>query len=81
MATLSSTLAWKTPWTEEPGRLWSTGWQESDVTEQQQGRGWGERGDSPSSPVVETVLPVQTAQVCSRSGNKHHVCHLGQSKR
>ena len=23
----SSILAWKIPWTEEPGRLWSTGWQ------------------------------------------------------
>ena len=27
MATPSSTLAWKTPWTEEPGRLQSTGLQ------------------------------------------------------
>ena len=27
-------LAWKTPWTEEPGRLQSTGSQESDTTEQ-----------------------------------------------
>ena len=25
MATHSSTLAWKIPWTEEPGRLQSTG--------------------------------------------------------
>ena len=25
MAPLSSTLAWKVPWTEEPGRLQSTG--------------------------------------------------------
>ena len=25
MATLSSILAWKIPWTEEPGRLLSTG--------------------------------------------------------
>jgi len=25
MATHSSTLAWKIPWTEEPGRLWSMG--------------------------------------------------------
>jgi len=24
MATHSSVLAWKIPWTEEPGRLWST---------------------------------------------------------
>jgi len=26
MATHSSTLAWKIPWTEEPGGLQSTGW-------------------------------------------------------
>ena len=25
MATYSSILAWKIPWTEEPGRLWSRG--------------------------------------------------------
>ena len=28
MATHSRTLAWRTPWTEEPGGLWSTGCQE-----------------------------------------------------
>jgi len=33
MATHSSILAWKIPWTEEPGRLQSTGSQESDMTE------------------------------------------------
>ena len=27
MATCSSTLAWKIPWTEEPGRLQSMRWQ------------------------------------------------------
>ena len=27
MATHSSTLTWKIPWTEEPGRLWSMGLQ------------------------------------------------------
>ena len=27
MATLSSALAWRIPWTEEPGRLWSIGLQ------------------------------------------------------
>ena len=27
MASHSSTLAWKIPWTEEPGRLQSMGWQ------------------------------------------------------
>ena len=33
MTTHSSTLAWKIPWTEEPGRLESMGFQESDSTE------------------------------------------------
>ena len=34
MATLSRTLAWKLPWTEEPGGLQSMGGEESDTTEQ-----------------------------------------------
>ena len=34
MASLSSILAWKLPWTEEPGRLQSMESQESDTTEQ-----------------------------------------------
>ena len=33
IATLSSTLAWRIPWTEEPGWLQSMGSQESDMTE------------------------------------------------
>ena len=33
MATHSNILAWRTPWTEEPGRLQSMGSQESDTTE------------------------------------------------
>ena len=36
MATHSSTLAWKIPWTEEPGRVQSMGSLESDTTEQLQ---------------------------------------------
>ena len=32
MATLSSVLAWRIPWTEEFGRLQSMGLQESDTT-------------------------------------------------
>ena len=34
MAAHSSTLAWKIPWVEEPGRLQSMGSLESDTTEQ-----------------------------------------------
>ena len=33
MATLSIILAWRIPWTEEPGRLQYTGPRESDATE------------------------------------------------
>ena len=33
MATHFSTLAWKIPWTEEPGRLQSMGHKELDTTE------------------------------------------------
>ena len=33
MAIHSSTIAWKIPWTEEPGRLQSTGHKELDTTE------------------------------------------------
>ena len=33
MATHSSVLAWRIPWTEEPGRLQSLGHKESDMTE------------------------------------------------
>ena len=32
MATHSSVLAWRIPWTEEPGRVQSMGLQESDMT-------------------------------------------------
>ena len=32
MATRPSILAWRIPWTEEPGELQSTGSQESDTT-------------------------------------------------
>ena len=32
MATYSSILAWRIPWTEEPGRLLSMGSQEPDTT-------------------------------------------------
>ena len=35
MATHSSVLAWRIPWTEAPGGLQSTGSQESDMTEEQ----------------------------------------------
>jgi len=33
VATHSSILAWRIPWTEEPGELWSMGHKELDMTE------------------------------------------------
>ena len=39
MATHSSILAWRIPWTEEPGGLQSTGCKESDMTERLQYQG------------------------------------------
>ena len=33
MGTHSSIVAWRNPWTEEPGGLWSVGSQELDVAE------------------------------------------------
>ena len=36
MATHSSILAWRIPWTEEPGRLQSMGLQDSDMTKHTQ---------------------------------------------
>ena len=33
IATHSSILAWRIPWTKESGRLQSMGWKESDTTE------------------------------------------------
>ena len=46
----SSILAWKIPWTEESGRLQSTGSHESDTTERLNHQ-W-----------IQPVLPVVTAQ-------------------
>ena len=50
MATHSSILAWKIPWTEEPGRLQSMASQESDTTELL------------NHQQIQPVLPVVTAQ-------------------
>ena len=43
LATHSSILAWRLPWTEGPGRLQSTGSQESDTTERLNHHHWGRR--------------------------------------
>ena len=43
MATHSSILAWRIPWTEKPGRLWSTGCKELDTTVRHPGM-WSQVG-------------------------------------
>ena len=40
MATHSSTLAWRIPWTEETGRLKAMGHRESDMTEHESKHAW-----------------------------------------
>ena len=42
MATHSSILAWRIPWTEEPGGLPSMGSQKSDKAEHAQHTAWGQ---------------------------------------
>ena len=46
MATHSSILAWRIPWTEELGGLQSTGRKESDMTERLHFTSGSTRGDS-----------------------------------
>ena len=41
MADYSNILAWKIPWTEEPGRLQSMGLQRVDMTEHEQTQNYG----------------------------------------
>ena len=57
MATHSSTIAWKIPWTEEPGRLQSMGSQRAVTTEQLHSRtvmiGEGEKQGSRCSGLQE----------------------------
>ena len=45
MATHSSILAWKIPWTEEPGRLQSMGLQESGTTQRLNHHTQGQRAE------------------------------------
>ena len=54
MATHSSILAWETPWTEEPGRLWSVILQKSQLS------------DFPGSSVIKNSPANQEAWVQSR---------------
>ena len=54
MATPSSILAWRIPWTEEPDGLQSTGCKESDTTERQEEEGERKVGKSLHSQTRQT---------------------------
>ena len=60
MATHSSILAWKIPWTEEPGRPQSMELQESDMTQRlhqaTRNQFWEKTGQSKNCPQDEEQL-------------------------
>ena len=58
MAPHSSTLAWKIPWMEEPGRLQCMGSLESDTTEAQRKRCRDPRCSPRGNPVCRGILGV-----------------------
>ena len=67
MATHSSILAWKIPWTEEPGRLQSMGSQESDTATKQQRKSsifkkWGNHRIGKSKRSVTKALFIRLQQ-------------------
>ena len=59
MATHSSTIAWKIPWTEEPGRLSPWGHKESDTTERLHlvGAGQLKKKESTKEKAASAPLP------------------------
>ena len=61
MATHSSTLAWRIPWSEEPGRLQSMGWQRDGQKDPQFSSYWeGNRQEGQGSPKEEIGCKCQT---------------------
>ena len=61
MATHSSILAWRIPWTEEPGRLQSTGLQELDTNE------WPNQ----TKPISHKTQPSQSPEIFQKSSCLH----------
>ena len=69
MASHSSILAWRIPWTKEPGVLQSMGFKESDMTEQLSMHTWAQllcgmwdlprRGTEPMPPALEVEEPLE----------------------
>ena len=66
MATHSSILAWRFLWTEEPGRLQSTGSQESDMTEQvnHHHSGLFAPGKVSKSTTIKQIIHVANTREC-----------------
>ena len=62
MATHSNILAWKIPWTEEPGGLWSMGSQSQTRLKR--------LSSSSSSCNTENVLNIRSASVAENIQNK-----------
>ena len=65
MATHSSILAWETPWTEEPGRLQSTGLHrvrhdQSSLAHMHAWVLWGEVSPRERMSCLGTVFPIRT---------------------
>ena len=72
MATHSSTLAWKIPWTEEPGRLQSMG---SQIVRQD----WATKLSFPFNPLFSTPFVEETIMLLKRVlevlGSAIYVCY------
>ena len=84
MATHSSILAWRIPWAEEPGRLQSTGSQESDTTLRlNHHHHHSPRGHKESDTTEQLKIAFQVDSTLSnyRSNILHlHVSHPGQHR-
>ena len=61
MATQSSSLAWKIPWMEEPGRLQSMGLQESDANLAMKLPPPPLKGQNDTHPYTASTWPLETA--------------------
>ena len=79
MATHSSILAWRFPWTEEPGRLQSMGLQESDTTEtltlQQMRRQGFVVQEVDSEPRIWIISWASVSSICPQAEMERCVVH------
>lgn len=71
MATHSSILPWRIPWTERPGRLHSVGPQESDMTETTEHSHWNVSPTRAGALFFCSRADAQQIQVCRLLGFHH----------